>query len=128
MRLKYEPASEPLRFTLRFLMCSVPGALTSCVRVRVELGTVNHRAVKRCVLTFEVGVSTYEVFPRAAHTDQEARDLAVSTVRDQAYRPSISRNRRRAKMANVHRFRGGLVFKAHRLLYHSTLGLRVIQK
>jgi len=29
----------------------------------------------------------------------------------------------------VHRlFRGGLVFKAHRLLYHSTLGLRVIKK
>ena len=29
---------------------------------------------------------------------------------------------------NVKRFRGGLVFEAHRLLYHSTLGLRVIQK
>ena len=28
---------------------------------------------------------------------------------------------------NVQRFRGGLVFKAHRLLYHSTLGLRVIK-
>jgi len=26
------------------------------------------------------------------------------------------------------RFRGGLVFKAHRLVYHSTLGLRVITK
>ena len=26
------------------------------------------------------------------------------------------------------RFRGGLVFEAHRLLYHSTLGSRVIQK
>ena len=26
---------------------------------------------------------------------------------------------------NVQRFRGGLVFKAHRLLYHSTIGLRV---
>ena len=26
------------------------------------------------------------------------------------------------------RFRGGLVCKAHRLLYHSTLGLRVTQK
>ena len=26
------------------------------------------------------------------------------------------------------RFRGGLVFKAHRLLYQSTLGLRVITK
>ena len=29
---------------------------------------------------------------------------------------------------NVKRFRGGLVFKAHRLLYHSTLGWRVIKK
>jgi len=29
---------------------------------------------------------------------------------------------------NVQRFRGGLVFKAHRRLYHSTLGLRVINK
>jgi len=28
----------------------------------------------------------------------------------------------------VKRFRGGLVFKAHRLLYHSTLGVRVIKK
>jgi len=26
------------------------------------------------------------------------------------------------------RFRGGLVFKAHRLVYHSTLGLSVIKK
>jgi len=25
-------------------------------------------------------------------------------------------------------FRGGLLFKAHRLVYHSTLGLRVIKK
>jgi len=29
---------------------------------------------------------------------------------------------------NVKRFRGGLVFKAHRLFYHSTLGSRVIMK
>jgi len=29
---------------------------------------------------------------------------------------------------NVKRFRGGLVFKAHRLLYYSTLVLRVIKK
>ena len=28
----------------------------------------------------------------------------------------------------MQRFRGGLVFKAHRLLCHSTLGLRVIKK
>ena len=29
---------------------------------------------------------------------------------------------------NEKRFRGGLVCKAHRLVYHSTLGLRVIKK
>ena len=29
---------------------------------------------------------------------------------------------------NVQQFRGGLAFKAHRLLYHSALGLRVIKK
>jgi len=29
---------------------------------------------------------------------------------------------------NVQRFRGGLVFKSHRLVYHSTLGLRAIKK
>jgi len=28
----------------------------------------------------------------------------------------------------VKRFRGGLVFKAHRLVYHSTLGWRVIKR
>jgi len=31
-------------------------------------------------------------------------------------------------LRNVQRFRGGLVFKAHRLLYHSTLDVRVIKK
>ena len=29
---------------------------------------------------------------------------------------------------NVQRFPGGLVFKAHRLVYHSTLGWRVLKK
>ena len=29
---------------------------------------------------------------------------------------------------NVERFRGGLVFKAHKFSYHSTLGSRVIKK
>ena len=33
-----------------------------------------------------------------------------------------------AKGTGTQRFRGGLVFKAHRLLYRSTLGLRVIKK
>jgi len=30
--------------------------------------------------------------------------------------------------SNVKRFQGGLVFKAHRWLYHSTLGSREIKK
>ena len=29
---------------------------------------------------------------------------------------------------NVERFRGGLIFQTHRLLYHSSLGVRVIKK
>jgi len=32
------------------------------------------------------------------------------------------------RVNNVQRFRGGLVFKAHRRLYHSTLGLTVMKK
>jgi len=34
----------------------------------------------------------------------------------------------RGGMDGTKRFRGGLAFKAHRLLHHSTLGLRVIKQ
>ena len=44
--------------------------------------------------------------------------------RDHRHRPARGRGAHR----NVQRFRGGLAFKARRLLYHSTLGLRVIKK
>jgi len=39
-------------------------------------------------------------------------------------------NKIEAHLLHIHvqRFRGGLVFKAHRLLYHSTLSLRVMKK
>ena len=40
----------------------------------------------------------------------------------------VTRLSMRCGWAHVKRFRGGLVFKAHRLLYHSTLGLRLIKK
>jgi len=40
----------------------------------------------------------------------------------------VDPSRTRLLRRNVKRFRGGLVFEAHRLLYHSTLGLRVITK
>jgi len=40
----------------------------------------------------------------------------------------LPRGSRLSVKRNVKRFRGGRVFEAHRLLYHSTLGLRVIKK
>jgi len=40
----------------------------------------------------------------------------------------MARAEARDVRGTVQRFRGGLVFKAHRLLYHSTLGLRAIKK
>ena len=42
--------------------------------------------------------------------------------------PGIQRVRRQLPSRNVERFQGGLVSKAHRLLYHSTLGSRVKKK
>ena len=42
-------------------------------------------------------------------------------------RPTVINSRTPHDM-NLQRFQGGLVFKAHRRLYHSTLGLRVIKK
>ena len=38
------------------------------------------------------------------------------------------RNEEQLLRRNMKRFRGGLVLKAHRRLYHSTPGLRVIKK
>jgi len=43
-------------------------------------------------------------------------------------RQAIEGVRNRLEQNALLRFRDGLVFKAHRLLYHSTLGLRVIEK
>ena len=36
--------------------------------------------------------------------------------------------KRDGRVVYVQRFRGGLVFKAHRLVHHSTLGWRVVKK
>ena len=44
------------------------------------------------------------------------------------YSLDSGQGRSRSVRRNVERFRGGLVLKAHRLLYHSTLCLRVIKK
>ena len=52
-----------------------------------------------------------------------------STRRGRSARPSRAPPcAPRSRPSNVLRFRGGLVFMAHRRLHHSTLGLRVIKK
>jgi len=45
-----------------------------------------------------------------------------------AMKPSKSSVWTASNQIEVKRFRGGLVFKAHRLVYHPTSGLRVIKK
>jgi len=64
------------------------------------------------------GVQTWRMCPSRPPIESKLTDLvsAQSSIQEQI----LSRN--------VKRFRGGLVFKAHRLLYHSTLGWRVIER
>ena len=53
--------------------------------------------------------------PKEIYPLQQSGVVVPRTVGEQLHR-------------NVQRFRGGLVSKAHRLLYHLTLGLRAIKK
>ena len=45
-----------------------------------------------------------------------------------AFTPACENHHHASRDRNVKRFRGGLVFEAHRRVYHSTLGSRVIKK
>ena len=64
----------------------------------------------------------------AVSVRNDAMMVAVS-LRDDAMMGAVSvRTPGCRPEADVKRFRGGLVFKAHRWLYHSTLGSRVIKK
>jgi len=56
---------------------------------------------------------------RVAHLDRTPTCSRVRRVRGASARDGAR---------NVKRFRGGLVFKAHRILYHSNLGSRIIKK
>ena len=61
-----------------------------------------------------------------SRTCDESKEEEEDTLGDVTggYAPRQEQQLRRM----VKRFRGGLVFKAHRLVYHPTLGLRVIKK
>jgi len=70
---------------------------------------------------------------RPASTSRRCTKGSRAWPREPRARPPASRVHRLGVRVgvegfNVQRFRGGLVFKAHRLLYHPTLGVRVIKK
>ena len=58
------------------------------------------------------------------------KEGSSATTRREGSEMSSSRSTLREGLGVMvcERFRGGLVFKAHRLLYHTTLGWRVIKK
>ena len=58
----------------------------------------------------------------AGHAEELRRMSEAKTV------AAASSDSTKSTCRNVQQFRGGLVFTAQRLLYHSTLGLRVIKK
>jgi len=60
--------------------------------------------------------------------EPEGRIAAESKAEVAHHPPQVVHTHLPANWSNVKRFRGGLVFKAHRLVYHSTLGWRVIKK
>ena len=68
---------------------------------------------------------------RSARPSGRARCAGCSAIKHQPLRAPHPKTARKSGRhgAHVQRFRGGLVFKAHRLcVYHSTLGVRVIKK
>ena len=54
--------------------------------------------------------------------------LKIATLIRHSPTESLANQFKNNCFRNVERFRGGLAFKAHRLLHHSTPGLRVIKK
>ena len=66
----------------------------------------------------------YEMVPDGLYRGGVESNFGDYQARTQTLHPKPPRNRFR----NVKRLRGGLGFTAHRLVYHSTLGSKVIKK
>ena len=104
MGLKYEPSSEPLHISAKiWSKCR----LIRCLRIEQFLisSTKINGPIKTTVRSSRVG-----------------KGAAAGCREDQFPIQEQLLNR------NVERFRGGLVFKASRLSYHSTLCWRIIKK
>jgi len=73
----------------------------------------------------------YQGVRRTTKRAAKKRRVSHSTAMSASWQWCMSnatRSLRPRHHVNVLWYRGGLVFKAHRLLYHSTLGSRVIKK
>jgi len=80
-------------------------------------------STSRSTAVYGVGITVAASDPAAGGACTGAPGSAAGAGADEKLREASSVSHQSAL-----RFRGGLVFKAHRLLYHSTLGLRVIKK
>ena len=95
---------------------SRPLVYTACRRIPASSGTNRGEWKRRVAPTLRA--SSHH---RSSEAVSAARYLRTDPRRNRAHKEQLL-------YRNVQRFRGGLVFKAHRLLYQSTLGLRVIKK
>ena len=93
--------------------------LPTCESRNPKPETRNPNARRAKADTRTPGLPTYE--PRNPEPESRNWPGAPNT------RPDTRNTKHETRTPGV-RFRGGLVFKAHRLLYYPTLGLRVIKK
>ena len=124
-RLKYEPSSKPLLISVKKL-CSVQGSGVHRLaprRCRANMADVRLPRPDSG-LGFQAKVfNTFQVVPSLLGSRRirlawqlELYPSVQFSIQEQLLR------------RNVKRFRGGLVSKARRPLYHSTLGSRVMMK
>ena len=77
------------------------------------------------LISLHKSVNFYRKIRRYNEPDQSETGLGIDSLPDASRTPCLGID---LLHINVQQFRGGLVFKAHELLYHSTRGLRAIKK
>ena len=124
------PADDRLSLAKLVLRIEASIAIACCVSIKEQLlrrnvkrfrGGLACKALRLCVLNSRRGGNKEEEVSRGPCSLEPAL-LQLARLSSLGICVLLSTHR------NVHRFRGRLVFKTHRLLYHSTLGLRVITK
>jgi len=92
-------------------------------RLDASLVTPQNPCAQNLTMQRELAHTTHELARERAAVESVRSELGARAIEAQDERAAHEWSTRLRR--NVKRFRAGLVFKAHRLLYHSTLGLRV---